>query len=322
MRFVWIESNIYLIDYLRGGGINTSLLNYLDFPMYISLETVMGCNARCAMCGINDWKRNKNYMEDNLFYKISDEIIENRDKVERVSIYLGGEPLLDKKLSDRIRYLKKGIDNIYFTTNAALFDKDRIFDILDSGVSQIDVSFHSVNKDKYERIMKNLSYDRTLKNVEDLILIRNKYNYKTRIRIRAIEMTLNRSEMEDLINFWNERLDYDRGDIVYAKDLNYQFVSNRNLRNTDILGSLDKHANDVEVNDKPCYALWNTATILSDGRLALCCVDMGRKHTFGDLNNESLKELWKSDFISGIRNNHLNSGRGCMNVCRDCNTWL
>ena len=60
--------------------------NLLEFPKYIEIETVNACNARCPMCTINDWERNYPVMRDNVFNKISDEIIENKEFIKRVSL--------------------------------------------------------------------------------------------------------------------------------------------------------------------------------------------------------------------------------------------
>ena len=51
----------------------------LEFPKYIEIETVNACNARCPMCTINDWERNYPVMKDDIFNKISDEIIDNKE---------------------------------------------------------------------------------------------------------------------------------------------------------------------------------------------------------------------------------------------------
>ena len=52
--------------------------NLLEFPKYIEIETVNACNARCPMCTINDWERNYPIMKDDVWNKISDDIIENK----------------------------------------------------------------------------------------------------------------------------------------------------------------------------------------------------------------------------------------------------
>ena len=53
--------------------------NLLEFPKYIEIETVNACNARCPMCTINDWERNYPVMKDDVWKKISEDIIENKN---------------------------------------------------------------------------------------------------------------------------------------------------------------------------------------------------------------------------------------------------
>ena len=79
--------------------------NLLEFPKYIEIETVNACNARCPMCTINDWERNYPIMKDDVWNKISDDIIENKKFLKRVSLYRDGEPLIDKKMANRINKL-------------------------------------------------------------------------------------------------------------------------------------------------------------------------------------------------------------------------
>ncbi|MEE9401075.1 MAG: SPASM domain-containing protein, partial [Dehalococcoidia bacterium] len=62
-------------------------------------------------------------------------------------------------------------------------------------------------------------------------------------------------------------------------------------------------------------------TVLWDGRVNLCCMDpLGRK-TFGDLNDETVAEVW----FSGGRQRYVamhEEGRGTeCEVCRDCNIF-
>ena len=58
--------------------------NLLKFPKYVEIETVNACNARCPMCTINDWERNYPIMKDEVFNKVSDDIIENKKHIKRV----------------------------------------------------------------------------------------------------------------------------------------------------------------------------------------------------------------------------------------------
>ena len=81
---------------------NSTYNQLLDYPKYIEIETVNACNARCPMCTINDWERNYPVMKDDVWNKVSEDIIEHKKLLKRVSLYRDGEPLIDKKMPKRI----------------------------------------------------------------------------------------------------------------------------------------------------------------------------------------------------------------------------
>ena len=98
----------------------------LEFPKYIEIETVNACNARCPMCTINDLERNYPVMKDDVFNKISDEIIDNKEFIKRVSLYRDGEPLIDKKMPQRInKFFESGIKNTSIATNVSLLNEKK-----------------------------------------------------------------------------------------------------------------------------------------------------------------------------------------------------
>ena len=104
--------------------------NLLEFPKYIEIETVNACNARCPMFTINDCERNYPVMKDDVWNKVSDDIIENKNHVKRVSLYRDGEPLIDKKMAARIKKLyDNGIKNTSIATNVSLLNEKSNGDI-------------------------------------------------------------------------------------------------------------------------------------------------------------------------------------------------
>ena len=125
--------------------------NLLKFPKYVEIETVNACNARCPMCTINDWERNYPIMKDEVFNKVSDDIIENKKHIKRVSLYRDGEPLIDKKMAKRInKFYKNGILNTSIATNVALLNEKRATDLLEAGLGMIIFSIDSLIKEVYE----------------------------------------------------------------------------------------------------------------------------------------------------------------------------
>ena len=149
--------------------------NLLEFPKYVEIETVNACNARCPMCTINDWERNYPVMRDNVFNKISDEIIENKEFVKRVSLYRDGEPLIDKKMPQRInKFFKNGIKETSIATNVALLNEKTSRDLLEAGLGMVIFSIDSLKKEVYEKIRVRLKFEQVRDNAIKFLELRDK----------------------------------------------------------------------------------------------------------------------------------------------------
>ena len=110
-----------------------SYKDLLEFPKYIEVETVNACNARC-LCTINDWERNYPVMKDDVWNKVSDDILDNKKFIKRVSLYRDGEPLIDKKMASRINKLNEnGIHNTSIA-NVSLLNEKRATELLEAGL--------------------------------------------------------------------------------------------------------------------------------------------------------------------------------------------
>ena len=117
------------------------------FPKYFEIETIRGCNARCRMCTIAEWDDKNSIMSDELFSKISEEMKPHAKWIQTVCLSRNGEPLLDKKLPEKIRKLKNcGINYVTFSTNASLLDEKTSIALIESGLDDIRFSIDGTTK--------------------------------------------------------------------------------------------------------------------------------------------------------------------------------
>ena len=66
----------------------------------------------------------------------------------------------------------------------------------------------------------------------------------------------------------------------------------------------------------PCYRPWLTFTVLWDGRVSLCCADFDGTTVLGDLNSQTIAEIWNAEPYRNARREHLESGGP--DICRAC----
>ena len=143
-------------------------LQELEFPRQIWIENTNHCNASCVMCPRELQTRSKSIMSFDLYEKLIIEISKYPHLVERVHMHNFGEPLLDKKLVERIKLAKDhGIKHVYFVTNASLLNSKNALNLIKSGLDEFKISFYGVNESTYNSTMKDLDFNITLNNVRN-----------------------------------------------------------------------------------------------------------------------------------------------------------
>jgi MoaA/NifB/PqqE/SkfB family radical SAM enzyme len=284
----------------------------LEFPRYINVETINMCNARCIMCGIDFDNRVKKVMSEKIFAKILDEVRANVNQVRKVNLYLDCEPLMDKKIAEKIKRFKEaGVTIVNIACNASMLTEKRAKELLDAGLDEIYISIDSLKKEVFEEIRKRLQFERVYENTIGLIRLRNKVSSPLSIRIQMVQQDLNDSEVDKFVSHWSPLM-ASQDKVVVHKAHNWG-------------GQLDvgKSTEDKKINDLPCTILWSNACIHSDGSVALCSVDTvaSSQHSIGSLTKSTLKEIWQGFEVNQIRQRHLNQQRQGHSLCDGCTAW-
>jgi len=289
---------------------NAELQNLLEFPRYVEIETVNACNARCPMCTINDWERNFPVMRDNVFNKISDELIEYKKYLKRVSLYRDGEPLIDKKLPQRVnKFFINGIKNTSIATNVSLLNEKKSRELLESGLGLVIMSIDSLKKDVFEKIRVRLNFEEVKENAIKFLELRDKINPNCRVWIRMIRQESNYKEWDNYYDFWKK----------YASDQDRIYY--HNIFNWG--GQLDKFKS-IEKSyepNLPCVALWSLIVFFANGDVPLCNIDYNNKYPTGNVMESSIKDLWTSKIMNARRKLHLNGNKKDISLCVNCNVW-
>jgi MoaA/NifB/PqqE/SkfB family radical SAM enzyme len=287
-------------------------MSELLIPKRVTIETIFGCNASCSMCVINQpTKRKKGIMPLSVFYKIIDSLLPYKDQLEMMDLFCLGEPLLDKHIFKRIKYLKdKGFKNIGFSSNAELLDEDKQIQLLESGLDTVIFSIDGIKKETHEKIRRGLNFEKVIENVESIIKKRNKGNYKTRFVIRFIKQDINKNEWEPFKEKWKEIIDKNRNDFITSYDMHTwggEFDQNEKL------------ARNPEIEKKPCSDISTVLYILADGSVPLCNEDwLHPNFNFGNVKDNQPIEIWNSKRFRKIRELHAKGNKSKLNMCSKC----
>ncbi|MFH0837077.1 MAG: radical SAM/SPASM domain-containing protein [Candidatus Aenigmatarchaeota archaeon] len=275
------------------------------FPIHIDIETSSYCNLRCRMCPQSFAPKSvdRGYMEWKLFKKIIDEGAKHG--LCSVKLNWRGEPLLHSQLPHMVEYAKKnGVVEVMINTNGQLLTKDMSRKLIMAGIDKIIISFDGMNKKTYEYLRQGASYDKLVKNIDDLLGLKKELGVKKPyIRIQTLRMKETSKEVNDYVNFWKSGVD----------DVAVNEYSNRGEK-------VKREIGDYEVVGRcPCPQIWQRMMIAWNGEVMICCGDWYKKLCVGNASKSSLKELWDGKKWQHIREMHrqrrLSEIPGC-DVCQ------
>jgi uncharacterized Fe-S cluster-containing radical SAM superfamily protein len=277
---------------LVGGGFDLVLSR---FPNTVRIETTNACNAKCVICPHREMQRTVCRMDDALYEKIIDEC--SAYNCGNVHLHNFGEPLLDKDLAKRVRYAKqKGIKRIAIFSNGSLLTADKANELVDAGLDQIKVSFDGATKEEFERIRPPLKFDTIIKNIKELVRIRDLKKSPLKIKVACCST----SDKDETIRSLENCVD------------GFSFGKIHNWTDSGI-----DHAEKSAIR-KPCSRVWQTFTVLSNGKAALCCLDYEGQVILGDVNITPIFEIWKNKSYKKIRLLHKTAQQDQIIICKSC----
>lgn len=313
-------TNDYLhneLDFLAERLEVETLDDALRFPQFFQIETIRHCNARCPFCAIDKWDKSQPFMSDKLYEKIVEELAEYRDWVRLVDIQRAGEPLLDKKIVDRVRMMKDaGMRFVTISTNASLLDEKKSVGLLEAGLDEIMLSIDSVEKETYERLRVQLNYEEVIENITRFFKLRDELRPDTIIRVRGVACfdtndPKSKVEMEQWESFWEPL--HSPIDRIYMKQLH-------TWGNSHVW---EEHEEDYthDLDIKPCIAPWGTFHVTSMGIVPLCGQDMDAKMNLGNINEQSILEVWNGEGFRRVRELHEVGRRNEISFCQGCRVF-
>jgi MoaA/NifB/PqqE/SkfB family radical SAM enzyme len=246
-------------------------------------------------------------MDDRLFEQLIDECA--RFGCKEVHLHNFGEPLLDKKLEQRVASAKqKGLKKVKIFSNGSLLSEKRAEALIDAGLDEIKISFDGATRQEFERIRTPLKFDEVVGNIKRLVTLRNHKKSAMAIHVACCSTTDKQGTMDSL-----ER-------IVDG----FSFGKIHNWAGDDSAG--DDSAGDDSNGDqpagtvrKPCSRLWRTCTVLAGGDVSLCCLDYDGQFVLGHLDqNTTIHDVWHSEAYTAVRAKHKRGEQGDLSLCQNC----
>lgn len=264
---------------------------HLPLPAVILIENTNCCNAQCIMCPRETLTRKRGFMEFGLFEKIMKEL-SGASRKPVVHLHGFGEPLLDESLPERIMLAKAcGIKHTYLVTNGSLLFPEKARKIINAGLDTMKISFYGTDEESYHATMRQLDFKVALHNIREFVRIRKELNKTTpKLILQYLPQEANGAKTKEFRSLWRSVLDKRVGDCL-------------NFSSLDNFGGGRAYNPVGERIVSVCFYPWAALSVLCDGRAVTCCMDYNGVQGAGDLNFQSVTEIWNGPVLSSIRRN-------------------
>lgn len=277
------------------------------FPKAIEIQTTAFCNANCIICPYASVDNQKGYMKDELFVRIIEEISKHQSNV-RVIPYLNGEPLLDRKIIDRIKLINTLCPEaeVELSTNMSLFDSNIQKGFSDIKINDFRMSVFGFTKAAYKIMMPGLNWGTTKNNIDSFL-----NNHALRLNINHISLVM----IEHPYVPGEEYLMAEE----YCKANQIEFCKWGFLdRASNVKGMKNEFA--MVKNGFGCSQKRDSERmhITYEGKVIQCCQDWSSNNILGDLSAQSIYDIWHSHKYELHRCLINDTSKESPDLCKKC----
>ena len=248
-------------------------------------------------------------MSMDLYRKIIDDAA-TIPQIDSIAFSALGEPTLDRFLVERVAYARKARPDwtpfeVY--TNGTGMTPAKFDALREAGVDSVTFSINAVSPSQHEEIMG-------LKGMFGKVVANAKYateNHqgKVDVLVKAVRDDKHFT-MEDQVRFylmWGMRLRPDlmpgHGQVVWMCNWagGVPLVEGREIE-----------------PDSCCGRALQQISILWDGKVTMCCYDPLNTFPLGDLNKQTLREVYNAEKYVTFREDHNNNQASKYELCKGC----
>ena len=288
-------------------------------PTSISLEPTTSCNLRCPECpsGLRNFTRPTGMLTDETYRKVIDEL---GLKLTYLIFYFQGEPYLNPKFLEHVKYATQ--KNIYTatSTNAHYLTDQKAKETVESGLDRLIISIDGSSQDTYEQYRIGGQISKVIEGTKNVVKWKKELKSKTPYVIFQYLVVKPNEHQLDEVQKLADEIGVD--EVAFKTAQIYDYVEG-----SELIPTIEKYARyrqkangQWEIKNKllnHCWKMWHSCVITWDGKVVPCCFDKDAHHQLGTLETTGFAPIWKGEAYSQFRQALVRS-RSEIEMCRNC----
>jgi len=309
-------------------------------PISIAIEPTTSCNLRCPECpsGLRSFTRETGMLDENFFQKTIEEL---HKEIFYLTFYFQGEPYLNPKFLDMVKYASE--KNIYTatSTNAHYLEDVNAKATVESGLDRLIISIDGTTQESYESYRVGGDLKKVIEGTKNILKWKKVLKSKTpHVIFQFLVVRHNEHQIEDVkklgeklgvdeVKFKTAQVyDFENGNDLIPLNEKYSrykiTTPSSELRSQPSVapeggetGARYSFPNGEGQDVASCWKMWHSCVITWDGKIVPCCFDKDAKHQLGDLKTRTFKDIWFNGSYTKFRTSLLKS-RKEIDICKNC----
>lgn len=293
--------------------------NQLGLPLAIAIEPTTACNLGCPECpsGLKQFTRATGNLKESFYQQVIDEVYRH---TFYLTFYFQGEPYINPKFLDMVKYAAE--KNIYTatSTNAHFLSEENAKKTVESGLDRLIISIDGTSQEVYENYRKGGSLEKVLEGTKNIVKWKRELKSRTpHVIFQFLVVKPNEHQIDEVYQLAKE---YGVDEVRLKTAQVYEYKNGNPL-----IPSIEKYSRYKKNKDgsyriknglaNHCWKLWHSCVITWDGKVIPCCFDKDADFQLGDLSKMRFKEIWNSNPYQDFRK-QLFQSRQEIEICKNC----
>lgn len=284
------------------------------FPRLIDVEMTNTCNFRCLMCPTGNYSqsREKGFMTPEVFYKILKELKPHGTAIRFIR---WGEPLSHPNIIEFIQACTDAGLLTHLNTNGSKLDETMISSLIGAGLKSLKYSFQGTDRKTYNEMRNTDFYDGLIEKMGlfkkmrgdspfPFLHVSTTITYETPAMVEQYKR-----DMAGLV------------DTVAVGRTVLDFIDLKTVRlrphELAILTALRDQESVVKIHPE-CPEVYDKLSVNWDGEVTACCWDADKLMIIGDVREQTLEEIWRSDKLNEYRRVLADMRHDDLPLCKNC----
>ena len=305
----------------------------LRTPISAHVDISSICNYRCSFCfqadtkGMKEVGLKRGWMEVDMFKKIVDGFKEFPDKIKKIKIGNHGEPTLHPDVAEMVKYAYESntADIIEMFTNGSRLTPELNEAMVKAGLQRINISLEGLTDKRYLEVAGvKQNFQEIIDGVKSLYEIKTREKSDLQIYVKIadqahalkgdkdLKFMMSKEEKKFFFETFTPICDEIFVEKVVPQWADTQLDKQNDVEDTGMYGQKINQWKDS------CPFIFMYMHFNCDGTVSPCTLDWPRKVVIGNVNDESVKDIWEGKALRQLQVAMLAGKRQCINLCNNC----